>query len=223
MFLFCELLVLVSVFVELVAKCFVLCLLLRFLFLDFILYFYFFGWFLVFSNTISSLLGIFSLDLNLFSGHRFRTEIVIHLIFILFLLIFLNTILLISLFHAFLRWLLLCFNTRRQTLTNIVLNFVQYIWARLDTVFMVIHVVFLGLTNPTVLAYHVKVDFGRFLEPLIFLEWMFIEAIWGPGEEIEHTGIFFSIFGWFSKSLLGKIDFVMIILWDCFARKWLHF
>jgi len=187
------------------------------------LYFYFFGWSLVFSNTIFSLLWILNVYLDLPFWHRLRIDIVIHLISILFLLNFLNTILLISFFRAFLRWLLLCFNTLRQPLANIVLNFVQYIWVGLDTVFMVVHIVFLCLANPSTLAYHVKVGLSGFLEPLIFLEWMFIEAIWSPSEEIEHTWIFFSIFGWFSKSLLRKIYFVMIIMWDCFIRRGLHF
>lgn len=191
--------------------------------LDFILYFYFFGWFLMLSNTVSSILIILSLHLHLLSWNNLRTEIVIHLIFMLFLLILLNTILLISLFLEFLRELLLCFNTLWWTLINIVLNFVQYIWVGLDRVVIVVHIVFLCFTNPSALAYHVKVGLCRFFEPLIFLEWMFIEAIWGPSEEIEHTGIFFSIFGWFSKGLMRKIDFVMIILWDCFAIRLFHF
>lgn len=205
------------------AECFVYSLFIYILVLYFILNFYIFNLSLMFSNATSSLFTSLLIDLNLFSGHGFGTHIVIRLILILLYLISLNCRLLISFFHTFLRWFLLYFCTLRHSLRDVIFDFVQNIWIGLYTVVMIVDVVFLSLSSPRVLANHVKISLSRLFKLFIFLEGVFFKTISTPREQIEHIGVLFSIFSWFSKNLLGKVDFIVIILWNSFTGRRVHF
>lgn len=94
----------------------------------------------------------------------------------------------------------------RLAIIDVILNLMQDLLVGLDAVLMIIHIIFLTLAGPRILANHVEICLCSFFEFLILLKGMFLKTIDVPREELEHVGILLAVFGGLAEGLFGEVD-----------------
>jgi len=117
-------------------------------------------------------------SINLLPRHSFGAEIIIDLVLVFFFVIFFsNSLFFVPFLDGLLGRLLVIFGVFRQSIGDVVLDFVQDIRVSLDAVFVVIDVVFLSLAGPRMFADHIHVGLSGFFEPLVFFKRVLFKSV----------------------------------------------
>ena len=107
----------------------------------------------------------------------------------------------------------------RLSFFDVILNFMEDIFVGIETVTVIVDVTFLCLAGPRLSGDHVEVSISGFFEFFITLKGMSFEAVSAPGEQLEHVGVFLSVFGGLAEYVLGEVDGAGRF-WDLFLARW---
>ena len=110
----------------------------------------------------------------------------------------------------------------RSPFLDVVFYLSEHFFVCVKTITVVVDIALLAFAGPWLSGDHIEVSFCGLFEFLIFFECMFFEAIVAPGEQIEHVGVFLSVFCGLAEDVLREEDATWRFCGGFFAGWVLH-